>query len=275
MTLTQAQQGVLVISNDSFLIGLLTGISIANNFSFRSVSPTHPLNIESVNHVCKVVLIDLRAASAQSMASHLQVLQQIHIQSEIPICAIYRKSDAGFHPHLSWVNYFDETDLSGRLDRYLSQVIANDSHQREERRNSERRNAIDRRGIPAIFGSVKSNLQPMVLNSAMLDEEEQYVVGPFVINHNCRTVFCQGKDVMLTSKEFKLFTLLAQVHDHVCSTEKIIEKLWPDTRRANKSDLYQYMHLLRKKVEVDPDNPRWILTVKGVGYRLNTNEFLL
>ena len=66
--------------------------------------------------------------------------------------------------------------------------------------------------------------------------------------------------------------LLAEVHDHVCTTEEIITQLWPNTSRANKSDLYQYMHLLRRKIEEDTDNPRWILTIKGVGYCLNTKE---
>lgn len=77
-------------------------------------------------------------------------------------------------------------------------------------------------------------------------------------------------DLELTAKEFKLFMLLVQVSEQVWSTEKIIAQIWPNTHRANKSDLYQYMHLLRKKIERDPDHPQWILTVKGVGYRLNT-----
>jgi len=47
-------------------------------------------------------------------------------------------------------------------------------------------------------------------------------------------------------------------------TDEIIKHLWPENNRATKSDLYQYMHLLRKKIEKDPNNPQWIMTVKGL-----------
>lgn len=52
-------------------------------------------------------------------------------------------------------------------------------------------------------------------------------------------------------------------------SDEIINHVWPENNRVTKSDLYQYMHLLRKKVEIDPNNPQWILTVKGFGYKLN------
>jgi DNA-binding winged helix-turn-helix (wHTH) protein len=58
----------------------------------------------------------------------------------------------------------------------------------------------------------------------------------------------------------------------VLMAEEIIQHLWPGNNRATKSDLYQYMHLLRKKIEKDPDNPQWILTVKGFGYRLDVSS---
>ncbi|WP_339668223.1 winged helix-turn-helix domain-containing protein [uncultured Paraglaciecola sp.] len=274
MTHSQAQQGMLVISDDNFLIGVLTGLSVANHFSFRSVALNDPLSLDSVNRVCKVVLIDLRTIRSALLASHFEVLHQINHVYKIPVCAVVNQNNSRLAENLPWVDYFTDVDLIAKLDGYLPQIGVNNTNLRDERRHKERRGAIDRRGIPAIFSSEQSHHTARVLNDVLPDEETSFVLGPFVIDNNSRTVHCQGKNIMLTAKEFKLFTLLAQVHDHVCSTEKIIENLWPDTRRANKSDLYQYMHLLRKKVEVDPDNPRWILTVKGVGYRLNTNTFL-
>jgi DNA-binding response OmpR family regulator len=276
MTHFQAQQTMLVASDDSFLTGFLTGFSAANHFSFCSVSLTHPLTIDSINYAVKVVLIDLRTINQGLIESHIDALHRIHTAYNISICIVSNRNNSGFAHNLSWIDYFDDIDLMAKLERYLTQISAdNSSNMRDERRTKERRSAIDRRGIPAIYSSGQSHQSPFALSNALSDEETRYTLGPFVIDNNSRTVFCQGRNVMLTAKEFKLFILLAHVHDHVCSTEKIIENLWPDTRRANKSDLYQYMHLLRKKVEADPDNPRWILTVKGVGYRLNTNAFLL
>ena len=99
----------------------------------------------------------------------------------------------------------------------------------------------------------------------MLNQEnESDVLGVFSIDKNSKAVFFKGKNLGLTGKEFKLFNLLANYPKRVCSTESIIEHLWPNRERANKSDLYQYMHLLRRKVEENPDDPHWIVTIKGV-----------
>lgn len=54
--------------------------------------------------------------------------------------------------------------------------------------------------------------------------------------------------------------------------DEIIDHLWPENNRATKSDLYQYMYLLRKKIEIDTNNPQWIITVKGFGYKLNIDH---
>ena len=271
MTCAQSQQGMLVISNDNFLVGLLTGFCVANNFSFRSLPLANPLSINSVNRVCQVVLIDFRSQTSLAMAPHLDVLREINRQHGIPICAIYNQYDPDFPQSLPWVNYFNDADLISQLDRYLTQLIADEGNAYSERRNKERRSAMDRRGLPALTNQASNN-HLFSLNHNVANVQKNFKLGPFDIDGNSRTVFCNGRDLALTAKEFKLFILLAEMHDQVCSTDRIIEKLWPNTRRANKSDLYQYMHLLRKKVEDDPDNPLWVMTVKGVGYRLNTSK---
>ena len=88
MTHSQAQQGMLVISDDNFLIGVLTGLSVANHFSFRSVALNDPLSLDSVNRVCKVVLIDLRTIRSELLASHFEVLHQINHVYKIPVLSL-------------------------------------------------------------------------------------------------------------------------------------------------------------------------------------------
>ena len=275
MTYAQTQQGMLVISNDNFLVGLLTGFSVANSFSFHSLPVTNPLTVDIVKPVCRVVLLDLRNLTPILMRSHFAILQQVNAQHGVPVCAIYNQNAPDFHPCLSWVSYFNDVDLIAQLDRYLTDLITRSADMFNERRSQDRRRAIDRRGLAAIVSTtVNINDNPSTNSKRGNEELERFSLGPFSVNKNSRSVCYNNRDLALTAKEFTLFMLLAEVHDQVCSTEKIIGKLWPNTRRANKSDLYQYMHLLRKKVEEDPDIPKWILTVKGVGYRLNTREFI-
>ena len=101
------------------------------------------------------------------------------------------------------------------------------------------------------------------------DDTDCFMVEPFQIDQRSKSVLFNGKLLNLTRKEFELFELLAKDIDRVFMTDEIINHLWPENNRATKSDLYQYMHLLRKKIENDPNNPQWILTVKGFGYKLN------
>lgn len=273
MTCAQSEQGLLVISNDSFLIGLLTGYSAANNFSFRSISSSEPLTLNRVNQICRLIFFDQRSLAPLLTASHFQTLEQIKNQYGIPICTICSQNEQGVSPNLPWVNYLFDDNLIDHLDRYITKLIFRTSTLYNERRNIERRALIDRRGVPTTLQTT-FNKSVNTANYQSRENEELDYLGPFTVDKNSFTVYCKTQNLLLTVKEFKLFMLLAEAHDHVCSTETIIAQLWPNTPRANKSDLYQYMHLLRKKVEDEPNNPRWILTVKGVGYRLNTNELV-
>jgi len=99
-------------------------------------------------------------------------------------------------------------------------------------------------------------------------------IAPFQIDHRSKCVLFNGEPLHLTRKEFELFELLANDPDRVFLTDEIIGHLWPKNNRASKSDLYQYMHLLRKKIESDANRPYWLLTVKGFGYKLNVADML-
>jgi DNA-binding response OmpR family regulator len=76
------------------------------------------------------------------------------------------------------------------------------------------------------------------------------------------------RQVRLTPKEYKLFQLLASEVGRVFSTEELIEYVWPSGDRTSRGDVQQYVHLLRKKIEIDPTHPDLIVTVQGFGYKL-------
>jgi DNA-binding winged helix-turn-helix (wHTH) protein len=56
-----------------------------------------------------------------------------------------------------------------------------------------------------------------------------------------------GCEVSLTPKKFELIDLLLSDINRVFKNDKIINRLWPESHRATKSELYQYMHLIKKK----------------------------
>jgi len=88
------------------------------------------------------------------------------------------------------------------------------------------------------------------------------------IDFKSRTVSVQGTEVKLTRTEFELLELFVSYPDEVLSREFIQNQIWRD------SQLYQYsrtvdVHVqrLRKKIEAEIENPKYIITVSGVGYR--------
>ena len=89
-----------------------------------------------------------------------------------------------------------------------------------------------------------------------------------VIDEGSKTVILEGRELHLSPKEYELFCLLLENAGRILSPREIIEHVWQDARRASASDVHQYMHLLRRKVEPELSQPRWIVTVRGFGYKL-------
>ena len=72
----------------------------------------------------------------------------------------------------------------------------------------------------------------------------------------------------LTPIEVRLLQVLINSLDHTVSTETLLDRVWSDADGADPSYVWVSMRRLRRKLELDPDNPRYLLTDRGVGYRL-------
>jgi len=88
------------------------------------------------------------------------------------------------------------------------------------------------------------------------------------IDDTRKVAILRGKEVALSPKEYALVGLLSSEPGRVFSRQEILSRLWPDNRYATSQDVQKYVYLLRKKLEDDPSHPRFILTVRGFGYRL-------
>lgn len=81
-----------------------------------------------------------------------------------------------------------------------------------------------------------------------------------------RIVKVREEEVRLTPKEYDILRLLVQHHGRVLTHRFILEKVWGE--QADVQYLRVYVRQLRQKIEESPDQPRYILTETGVGYRL-------
>ncbi len=93
-------------------------------------------------------------------------------------------------------------------------------------------------------------------------------MGALRIDDRAKLVTLKGQEVPLSPKEYELLKLLAAEPGRVFSDEEIITRLWPQGSHATSNDVKQYIHLLRSKLEEDPQHPRRVQTVKGFGYRI-------
>ena len=92
--------------------------------------------------------------------------------------------------------------------------------------------------------------------------------GDLVISEPTREVTVGGKLAVLTPKEFDLLAMLASQPRRVFSRAQLLEQVWdssPDYQ--DPATVTVHVGRLRQKIENDPDDPRWITTVWGVGYR--------
>ncbi len=92
--------------------------------------------------------------------------------------------------------------------------------------------------------------------------------GSLLIDEQARIVTLDGDDVEMTPKEFDLLAFLARSPRQVFSRAELLKQVWdssPDWQ--DPSTVTVHVRRLRRKLEADQENPRWITTVWGVGYR--------
>lgn len=96
------------------------------------------------------------------------------------------------------------------------------------------------------------------------------VFGNLKIDPAGRIVEKDGRDVGLTPKEFEILALLAANPGQVFTREQIYRHVWKEESLGNNSGVTVLIRKIREKVEDDPSDPRFLLTVWHVGYKFTT-----
>ncbi len=100
-----------------------------------------------------------------------------------------------------------------------------------------------------------------------MNEELVFNDGELCINFINREVQIRDKITHLTPKEFNLLAALARNAGRVISRQELVTKAWGEQYHDATDSLKLYIHYLRRKLERDPQQPEYILTSRGVGYR--------
>ena len=94
--------------------------------------------------------------------------------------------------------------------------------------------------------------------------------GDLIVDVPAHRVMVYGEEKELTNREFDLLVVLVRNAGKVVTTADLALQAWQFEDEQGIHNVKPYIHYLRKKLEVDPAEPRWIQTIRGVGYRLVT-----
>jgi DNA-binding response OmpR family regulator len=97
-------------------------------------------------------------------------------------------------------------------------------------------------------------------------------VGDLEIDPAAHTVTVAGRSVELPPREFDLLHTLALEAGHVLSVEELLARVWGAEYQGEPQVVYVHIRWLREKIEEDLANPERILTIRGVGYKLESKE---
>jgi two-component system alkaline phosphatase synthesis response regulator PhoP len=104
-----------------------------------------------------------------------------------------------------------------------------------------------------------------------LSEEAQKIlqIGELRLDARKQKAFMGQKQIELTHKEFQLLEFLLLHPGEVISRDEFLSRLWGEEIYVTPRNVDTHMASLRKKIEDDTDRPRYILSIRGAGYKLN------
>jgi two-component system phosphate regulon response regulator PhoB len=114
-----------------------------------------------------------------------------------------------------------------------------------------------------LVARVKAHLRRSELDS----EPSPSAQGPFRLDRTARRVFVHDRELELTSTEFNLLQFFLSHPGRAFSRDQLLEAVWGEQRFVTPRTVDVHIRRLREQIEEQPDNPRYITTVRGFGYR--------
>ncbi|HSQ25429.1 MAG TPA: response regulator transcription factor [Pyrinomonadaceae bacterium] len=102
-------------------------------------------------------------------------------------------------------------------------------------------------------------------------DEDRLEIGDLVVDRRRHEVSRAGARIDLTPLEFQILDLLASEPGRAWSRNDLLDRVWSTEYEGYQRNIDPHINRLRKKLEADPKNPHYVLTVRGVGYKLNEN----
>ncbi|NOZ28807.1 MAG: response regulator transcription factor [Chloroflexi bacterium] len=126
--------------------------------------------------------------------------------------------------------------------------------------------------LDVLLARIKAVLRRARSSESPPREPAPLVVGDLEIDPAAHTVTVAGRPVDLSPREFDLLYTLALEAGHVVSVDDLLARVWGSEYAGESQVVYVHIRWLREKLEETPNHPRRILTIRGVGYKLEPQE---
>jgi DNA-binding response OmpR family regulator len=126
--------------------------------------------------------------------------------------------------------------------------------------------------LDVLLARVKVVLRRSEKMAAPAAEPTPLTVGDMLIDPSAHTITIGGRLLDLPPREFDLLHTLALDAGHVVSIDELLARVWGAEYEGESQVVYVHIRWLREKLEDDLDHPRRIVTVRGVGYKLESQE---
>lgn len=123
--------------------------------------------------------------------------------------------------------------------------------------------------IRELLARVKAVLRRV---SPLKEEIETFTCENLYVNFERREVFIENKKIDLTLKEFELLDILIKNRGKILTRDTLLDKIWGYEYIGETRTVDVHIRYLRKKIELDDKKPKFIETIRGVGYRFNPND---
>jgi len=122
-------------------------------------------------------------------------------------------------------------------------------------------------GMNEVLARVRVALRHVA--KAQTGTEPRFQAGPLEVDFAARRVQVEGREVQLTPTEYELLKILIAHRGKILTRQMLLHELWGAEAHARMHSLHVYVAQVRQKIEPDPERPRFIMTIPGVGYRFN------
>ena len=228
---------ILVVEDDNAVAKLMAATMESQDYQYRIASTGASAIMEALSYKPEVMILDLGLPDTDG----IEVIKKIRVWSNMPIIVVSARSE--------------DTDkvaaLDAGADDYLTKPFS----------------------VDELLARLRVALRRVRHDRQRLSEESSvYENGGLRIDYAAGCVYLDGSEIHLTPIEFKLLVLLANNTGKVLTHNYILREVWGNPAASDMRSLRVYMATLRKKLEKNTSEPKYIQTHIGVGYRLLRNQ---